>query len=121
MEEETTSAVISASDGSQEMGYAIKTCPICKEKLFADMDTCFNCMHRFEDGGSPEADEGASFDETIFEPEEPSWIGAPVLLEEAPQDDAVLGKGTRDLSAEFLIELHSFLGKFLLHRGIDIE
>lgn len=27
---------------------AVKTCPVCKTKLFEDMDTCFGCMHRFD-------------------------------------------------------------------------
>lgn len=34
---------------------AVKTCPVCKTKLFEDMDTCFGCMHRF----GTDADSGA--------------------------------------------------------------
>lgn len=49
--------------------YGYKECPICKAKVFADMDTCFGCMYRFEDNvgvlGSITAKETR---------EEPSWL-----------------------------------------------
>lgn len=31
-----------------------KTCPVCSAAVFADMDTCFNCMHRFGGEGASE-------------------------------------------------------------------
>lgn len=27
----------------------MKTCPVCKSRLFDDMDTCYGCMYRFGD------------------------------------------------------------------------
>lgn len=33
----------------------MKTCPICHSRCFDDMEICFGCMHRFDDG-----DEGVS-------------------------------------------------------------
>lgn len=36
----------------------MKTCPVCNSTCFDDIDTCFGCMHRFEDDlfvGSEEA------------------------------------------------------------------
>lgn len=27
----------------------MKTCPVCKSRLFDDMDICYGCMYRFED------------------------------------------------------------------------
>lgn len=39
---------------------AVKTCPVCKTKLFEDMDTCFGCMHRFDtdvDSGARQRDD----------------------------------------------------------------
>ena len=27
----------------------MKTCPVCKARLFEDMDTCYGCMHRFDE------------------------------------------------------------------------
>ena len=26
----------------------MKICPVCQGKVFDDMDTCYNCMHRFD-------------------------------------------------------------------------
>lgn len=32
----------------------MKYCPVCKSRVFDDMDTCFNCLHHFEDERSQE-------------------------------------------------------------------
>ncbi len=26
----------------------MKSCPVCKGRVFDDMDTCYNCLHHFE-------------------------------------------------------------------------
>lgn len=26
----------------------MKKCPVCKSNIFDDMDTCYNCLHKFE-------------------------------------------------------------------------
>lgn len=41
----------------------MKTCPVCKARLFEDMDTCYGCMHRF--------DEDEPMHEEIEEPKSP--------------------------------------------------
>lgn len=37
----------------------MKVCPVCKSRLFDDMDTCYGCMHRFENDSSSVISEGA--------------------------------------------------------------
>ena len=33
----------------------MKTCPVCQGRVFDDMDTCFNCLYRFEkEAAAPE-------------------------------------------------------------------
>ena len=27
----------------------MKNCPVCKGRVFDDMDTCYNCLHHFEE------------------------------------------------------------------------
>lgn len=27
----------------------MKVCPVCKSNVFDDMQTCFNCLHKFDD------------------------------------------------------------------------
>lgn len=49
----------------------MKTCPICKARCFDDMEICYGCMHRFEEG--PEArnmplEDVVGFDEVPFRP-----------------------------------------------------
>ena len=44
----------------------MKACPVCKARVFDDMDTCYGCLHRFD---SPDAEEAHG---GVFEPEEPS-------------------------------------------------
>ena len=44
----------------------MKVCPVCKARVFDDMDTCYGCLYRFD---SPDAEEAHG---GVFEPEEPS-------------------------------------------------
>lgn len=30
----------------------MKTCPICKAKVFEDMDVCYGCLHSFKENGA---------------------------------------------------------------------
>ncbi len=49
---------------AQEIRYATKECPICKTKLFADMKTCYGCLHDF-------SEEPFDYEfPSIFEPED---------------------------------------------------
>lgn len=34
---------------NEQMEYATKECPVCKTRLFADMDTCYGCLHDFRE------------------------------------------------------------------------
>lgn len=27
----------------------MKVCPVCKSNVFDDMDTCYNCLHKFDE------------------------------------------------------------------------
>lgn len=40
------------ADDASAVFIALKQCPVCKTQLFADMDTCYNCMYMF--GSNPE-------------------------------------------------------------------
>ena len=44
----------------------MKVCPVCKARVFDDMDTCYGCLHRFDSSDVEKAHGGG------FEPEEPS-------------------------------------------------
>lgn len=35
----------------------MKTCPVCKARCFDDMEICYGCMHRFEEGEGSGAQE----------------------------------------------------------------
>ncbi len=43
----------------------MKVCPVCKARVFDDMDTCYGCLHRFDSPDVEKAHGGG------FEPEEP--------------------------------------------------
>ena len=43
----------------------MKVCPVCKARVFDDMDTCYGCLHRFDSSDAEKAHGG------VFEPEEP--------------------------------------------------
>ena len=43
----------------------MKVCPVCKARVFDDMDTCYGCLHRFDSSDVEKAHGGG------FEPEEP--------------------------------------------------
>ena len=43
----------------------MKVCPVCKARVFGDMDTCYGCLHRFDSSDAEKAHGGG------FEPGEP--------------------------------------------------
>ena len=115
----------------------VKTCPVCRARLFADMDTCFNCMYRF---GSNPALEAKAAERVQAQPmhgaaegppsEEGSQPSEPLDGVQAPKAAASGGRlplreravaADERLLSELLVELHGFLGQFLLDRGIDAK
>lgn len=61
----------------------MKQCPVCKSQCFDDMDVCYGCMHRFDEGLLAQVlhqDDAL----TEFEVEEPRTIAADVPLEHLP-------------------------------------
>ncbi len=108
-----------------------KLCPVCNARVFSDMDTCYNCMYLF--GSKPELEQRASLAEL------PEVAPAPQkeedsLPEQGSPSPFLYGRGGPpdpipcteaakggELFDQFLVELHGFLGKFLLDRGIDIK
>lgn len=48
-----------------------KACPVCHSLCFSDMDTCYGCLHRFDDTHDVSCVESSLLDEA-FELEEPS-------------------------------------------------
>ena len=115
----------------------VKTCPVCRARLFADMDTCFNCMYRFGSNPALEAKAaqraqaqplcgatGGSSSEEGSQPSEPlDGVQAPKAAAfggRLPLRERAVAADERLLS-ELLVELHGFLGQFLLDRGIDAK
>ena len=123
----------------------IKRCPVCKEATFADMGTCFNCMHVFgkNDGASepvapiPHLEEiRISSEPAVLEPvdadvDEPVEMPAsgPMGTTEAePNARERVQRRVRLASRvapsclfdEFLVEFEGFLRDFLLDRKVDL-
>ena len=108
-----------------------KLCPVCNARVFSDMDTCYNCMYLF--GSKPELEQRASLAElpevaTAPKEEERSIperdLPSQFLYGRGGSPDPVPSEGAAkggELFSQFLVELHGFLGKFLLDRGIDIK
>ncbi len=115
----------------------VKTCPVCRARLFADMDTCFNCMYRFGSNPALEAKAaqraqaqplcGATGGSSSEEGSQPSEALDVVRPPKAPASGGCLPTQERAVAAderllsELLVELHGFLGQFLLDRGIDAK
>lgn len=99
----------------------MKSCPVCRAQVFADMETCFNCMYLF--GSNPSLEEKATrhaLPEVLPLPA----AANPENENEPPLSDEGSGKrsaGPDQLLAELLVELHCFLGQFLLDRDIDVK
>ncbi len=118
----------------------VKTCPVCRARLFADMDTCFNCMYRFGSNLALEAKAAERNHAQLRDGagEVPSAQEKPTM--EAGEEECLLSEGIEAarenpaskpsalpersderLLSELLVELHGFLGQFLLDRGIDAK
>ena len=67
----------------------MKVCPICNSNVFSDMDTCFNCLHKFEDKHE--------------------------IKSRTPSEFVRVG-GSVDMS-DFLHEYHKFLGSYINSRS----
>ncbi len=48
----------SVAEAPQTVETGMKSCPVCRAHVFADMDTCFNCMYLF--GSNPALEEKAA-------------------------------------------------------------
>lgn len=80
-----------------------KSCPVCNAVTFADMPTCFNCMHSFADD---ERTEPKTRSEAVCEIEPP---------------EACVGTGGEGcLLGEFLVQFERFLREFVVDRKIDV-
>ncbi len=53
----------------------MKVCPVCKARVFDDMDTCYGCLYRFDSSRAGGAGKSGA-DEGDFEPEEPLAFAA---------------------------------------------
>lgn len=106
---------------------AMKICPVCRAQVFADMDTCFNCMYLF---GSNQALEQKAAARGL--PGAADVHAAPRVRDSLHQGTGAVRSlsGSDALSrtcddnalmTELLVELHGFLGQFLLDRGIDVK
>jgi hypothetical protein len=79
------------------VSFEIKKCPVCGAGVFSDMHTCFNCMHKFEEGDL-------------------------IYKNQAPEVCACETTGAQDcLFNEFLVEFERFLVEFLVNRRVNLE
>lgn len=94
-----------------------KKCPVCSAAVFADMDTCFNCMYRF--GSNERLEAGVAVMDVMEVPD----LQEPDLSE---PDASALPKascarhGEMCQLREFLVEFEGFLREFLLNREVDV-
>lgn len=98
-------------EGLNESGMPIRICPVCKTKVFTDMDTCFNCMYRF--GSEPALEHKVDNQaDTILDGKTANSskgeCGRPFATDDA-------------LFREFLVKFESFLGDFLLDSEIGVK
>lgn len=80
-----------------------KACPVCNAVTFADMPTCFNCMHSFAEDERPEP---KTQNEAVRE-------GGP------PKTCTGVG-GEGCLLGEFLVQFEGFLREFVVDRKVDV-
>lgn len=70
-------------DWMTEMNNDFKACPVCRSMCFSDMDTCYGCLHKFDDARDVSCVDSSLPDES-FEPEEPSVL--PLISTPSGQD-----------------------------------
>lgn len=92
----------------------IKTCPVCHAHVFADMDTCYNCMYLF---GSNQTLEDRMRKKLPLGQSDPDIASAEHDLA------AYQTNNERDsaLFIEFLEEFRGFLAQFLADRGVHAQ
>ncbi|MBQ9022216.1 MAG: hypothetical protein IJ113_09470 [Eggerthellaceae bacterium] len=62
----------------------MKVCPVCQTKSFDDMETCYGCMHHFNNEGSAESESVTKELEEISPAEPPQRIEIPLVKNSAP-------------------------------------
>lgn len=72
----------------------MKTCPVCQGNVFDDMNTCYNCMHRFDEEAKVQ-DEASEAESEMFTPQ---WV---------------MPKGEGSFFREYLSKYSAFLTSFL--------
>lgn len=81
----------------------IKACPVCNAMTFADMPTCFNCMHSFE-GEEPA--------KPTVQAEGADGCGKRPSCRDVDGEGCLLG--------EFLVQFEGFLREFVVDRKVDV-
>ncbi len=90
----------------------MKRCPVCKATLFDDMDTCYGCMYRF--GSKPEW-------EQEMQKGARACAQKPLESGEGVERRAPFAPGNEGcLLGDFLVQLHRFLGDFLVDAGVKL-
>lgn len=94
----------------------MRTCPICHTAVFDDMDTCYGCMHRFEEEeGRCDADAMEAALGT-----EPGAAGAQRKEDAALKAPVGGAGGADDLLGQFLVGFERFLRGFLVERDVQV-
>lgn len=77
----------------------MKTCPVCQGKVFDDMDTCYNCLHHFEEEVPKPPVEPTAERQTDFQTSyAPQWV--------MPKED---GSFFRDYLNKYSLFLNNYL------------
>ena len=82
----------------------MKFCPVCKSNVFDDMDTCFNCLHKF----SSEKAEAVQQKESSLA----SSDSSPSDFVECSNESGL---------TDFLSQYYTFLGQYIESRKFDLQ
>ena len=88
----------------------MKFCPVCKSNVFDDMDTCFNCLHKFSEADG----DGRSVDVVRDE------YSARCNSTTASAETFVECQRESGLS-DFLSHYYEFLGQYIASRKFDLQ
>lgn len=81
-------------DSNSTMAGSTKTCPCCGQILFADMDTCFECMYKFAEQEGPDMTNQLPLEERLKEE-----TCQPLVTSEANTSEVCLWIKTPELEA----------------------
>ena len=95
----------------------MKICPVCNSNVFDDMDTCFNCLHKFDDVEIPRG-ESAPLDN--FSDPSQTQVMQPLPAHMQTQTTIEQPFAICPSDSNFLESYYAFLGDYLKGRGCRV-